>query len=752
MAETLNLEFEKNERQPLHEFTEKAYLAYSMYVILDRALPHIGDGLKPVQRRIIYAMSELGLKATAKYKKSARTVGDVIGKFHPHGDTACYEAMVLMAQAFTYRYPLIDGQGNFGSMDDPKSFAAMRYTESKLTFYADNLLSELGQGTTDWITNFDGTLKEPKLLPARLPNILLNGTTGIAVGMATDIPPHNLKEITSACIRLLESPKCSIDELCEHVKGPDFPTAAEIVSPRSEILEIYKTGSGSIKMRAVWEKEEGNIVITALPYQCSGSKVLEQIAAQMQARKLPMIEDLRDESDHENPTRLILIPRSNRVNLDELMSHLFATTDLESSYRVNLNIIGLNGRPQVKDLKTILKEWLTYRTETVKRRLQHRLENIQERIHVLQGLIIAYSNIDEIIAIIRGKEEPKSVLIKRFKLSDKQAEAILELKLRKLAMLEEIRIKEELKELENERELLEQILDSKQRLKTLIRNELKADAEIFGDTRRSPLKKREEARALDETDLIPTEPVTVVLSERGLVRSAKGHDIDPVALNYRPGDGFKSASRGRSNQNAVFLDSSGRCYSLPAHVLPSAKSLGEPVSSRLNPPDGVTFEGVMLGFPDQHYLLGSDAGYGFIAKLEDLYTKNKSGKSVVSVPKSAKTLTPTPISDIDTDLIAAISSSGRLLIFPARELPVLGRGKGLKIIKIPSAKLKAREEYVIAMTAIAGNCSLKVISGQRKLILSAKDIEHYRSERGRRGNLLPKGYRNVSRLEGDMKK
>jgi len=751
LAETLNLDFEKNERQPLHEFTEKAYLAYSMYVILDRALPHIGDGLKPVQRRIIYAMSELGLKATAKYKKSARTIGDVIGKFHPHGDTACYEAMVLMAQGFTYRYPLIDGQGNFGSMDDPKSFAAMRYTESKLTGYADSLLSELGQGTVDWVANFDGTLNEPKRLPARLPNILLNGTTGIAVGMATDIPPHNLNEVTSACIRLLESPKSTIEELCKHVKGPDFPTAAEIISARTDILEIYKTGTGSLKMRAVWEKEDGNIVITALPYQCSGSKVLEQIAAQMQAKKLPMLEDLRDESDHENPTRLVLIPRSNRIDLDELMSHLFATTDLESSYRVNLNMIGIDGRPQVKDLKTILKEWLVYRTETVRRRLQHRLENVLVRMHILQGLMIAYVNIDDIIAIIREKDEPKPILIKRFRLSDEQAEAILELKLRKLAKLEEMRIKEELKDLEDERKLLEQTLGSKQKLKTLVRNELQADAKLFGDARCSPLKEREESRALAETDLIPTEPITVVLSERGLVRSAKGHDIDPVGLNYRPGDGFKSACRGRSNQNAVFLDSTGRCYALPAHLLPSAKSLGEPVSGRLNPPDGATFEGVMLGLPDQLYLLGSDAGYGFMAKLEDLYTKNKNGKSVVSVPKAAKTLTPTPVHDIDTDSIAAVSSSGRLLVFPIRELPMLGKGKGLKIMQIPPAKLKTREEYVVAITAIAAGCGLNINSGQRKLNLKVKDLEHYAGERGRRGNVLPRGYRNVSAMEADVK-
>jgi len=747
VAETLSLDFERNERQPLHEFTEKAYLNYSMYVILDRALPHIGDGLKPVQRRIIYAMSELGLKAGAKYKKSARTVGDVIGKFHPHGDSACYEAMVLMAQPFTYRYPLIDGQGNWGSMDDPKSFAAMRYTESKLTPYADSLLSELGQGTVDWLPNFDGTLYEPRLLPARLPNILLNGTTGIAVGMATDIPPHNLREVASACIRLLESSNTTIDELCKHIKGPDFPTKAEIITPKTEIKAIYKTGYGSVKMRAVWEKEDGNIIITALPYQSSGGKILEQIAGQMQAKKLPMLEDLRDESDHEDPVRLVLVPRSNRINLDELMSHLFATTDLERSYRINLNMIGINGRPQVKDIKVIIKEWLAYRTETVKRRLQFRLEKILAQIHILQGLMIAYLNIDEVITIIRQEENPRQVLMKRFKLSDLQSEAILELKLRKLAKLEEIRIKGELKELENERKTLDQILGSKQRLKTLIRKELEEDAKTFGDDRCSPLKEREEAKAINETDLIPTEPVTVILSDKGLVRAAKGHDIVPEDLAYRPGDGCKSTACGRSNQSAVFLDSTGRCYTLPAHLLPSARSLGEPVASRLNPPEGASFEGVMMGQPDSHYLLASDSGYGFVARLEDLITKNKSGKSVVSVPKGAKVLIPSAVGDMQSDRVAAVTTAGHFLVIQASELPVLPRGKGLKMINIPSSRLKAREEYVIAVTVVPDGSCLTVFAGQRKLVLKPKDIAAYTGERGRRGNLLPRGYRNVSRLK-----
>ena len=747
LADTISFDFDQYEQRPLHEYTERAYLDYSMYVILDRALPHIGDGLKPVQRRIVYAMSELGLKATAKYKKSARTVGDVIGKFHPHGDSASYEAMVLMAQAFTYRYPLIDGQGNWGSIDDPKSFAAMRYTESKLTAYADILLNESGQGTVDWSPNFDGTLNEPVLLPARLPNILLNGSTGIAVGMATDIPPHNLKEVSSACIRLLEAPKTTIKELCDHIKGPDFPTDAEIISARHDILNIYQTGAGSIKIRAVWEKEDGNIVITALPYQSSGSKILEQIDAQMQAKKLPMLENHRDESDHENPTRLVLIPRSNRVDLESLMLHLFATTDLERNYRVNLNMIGINGRPQVKDLKSILKEWLVYRMETVRRRTQYRLDKVEVSIHSLKGLLIAYLNIDEVIAIIRNEEIPKPVLIKRFKLSDKQAEVILDLKLRNLARLEEIKIKGELKTLDKERKSLKQILDSKQRLKTLVRKELQSDAEIYGDDRRSPLQEREEAKVINETELVPTEPVTVILSEKGWARTAKGHDIEPETLNYRTGDEFKAASQGRSNQIAVFIDSTGQCYSLPAHSLPSARSLGEPVSSRLNPQDGASFEGVMLGTPDSLYLLGSDAGYGFVAKLDDLYTKSKSGKSIVSVPNYAGILIPAPVNDYKTDSIAAVSSIGRLLVFPVNELPILGKGKGLKVIQIPPAKLKTRDEYVVAMTVLPKDADLIITAGQRKLTLKAKDLENYTGERGRRGNMLPRGYRHVKRIE-----
>jgi topoisomerase-4 subunit A len=702
------------------------------------------DRYKILLSRIIYAMSELGLKSVSKYKKSARTVGDVIGKFHPHGDSACYEAMVLMAQPFTYRYPLIDGQGNWGSMDDPKSFAAMRYTESKLTAYAEVLLSELGLGTVKWLPNFDGTLQEPELLPARLPNILLNGTTGIAVGMATDIPPHNLIEVTSACIRLLGSPKTTVEQLFEHIKGPDFPTHAEIITPKADILEIYKTGHGSVKMRAVWEKEDTNVVITALPHQSSGSKILEQIAAQMQAKKLPMLDDLRDESDHENPTRIVLIPRSNRVDRNNLMSHLFATTDLERSYRVNMNIIGIDGRPRVMDLRSILKEWLSFRTATIKKRLEFRLDKILAQIHILKGLMIAYLNIDEVIQIIREEDKPKAVLMKRFKLSDIQAEAVLELKLRKLAKLEEIKIKDELAELDKERKALQLTLSSKQRLKTLVSKELNADAKAFGDKRKSPLVEREGAQAIDETKLIPTEDVSVILSNKGWVRAAKGHDIDPDSLNYRVEDAFKCMATGRSNQSTVFIDSTGRCYTLPTHSLPSARSHGEPVSSKLNPPDGATFEGVMLGEGDKLYLLASDAGYGFVAKLEDLMTKNKNGKAVVNLPKESLILPPVIVNQYNTDLIAAVSTIGRLLIFQLNELPLLARGKGLKIIQIPPAKLKTREEYVMAMTVVPVNTILTIQSGQRHLNLKPADIKHYMGERGRRGNMLPRGFRNIS--------
>ena len=738
---------ENIEHQAVQQFAEQAYLDYSMYVILDRALPHIGDGLKPVQRRIIYAMSELALKASAKYKKSARTIGDVIGKYHPHGDAACYEAMVLMAQSFSYRYPLIDGQGNWGSMDDPKSFAAMRYTEAKLTEFAGLLLEEISFGTVDWVPNFDGTLREPKILPARLPHILLNGTTGIAVGMATDIPPHNLKEVASACIRLLEDPKATVKQLCEHIKGPDFPTDAEIVTPRTDILEMYETGMGSIRIRARFEREEGNIIVNALPYQSSGTKILEQIAGQMNAKKLPMLEDLRDESDHENPTRLVLVPRSNRVNVDQLMGHLFASTDLERSYRVNVNVIGMNGRPQVKGLKAILSEWLAFRTETVRRRLKHRLEEVVRRLHILGGFRTVYGNVDKVIAIIRKEDKPKRVLMARFKLDDEQAEAILELKLRQLAKLEEMKIRDEQKELSKEKEELDKALKSKQRLKKVILQEIQSDAERFGDERRSPLVERAQAQMLDETALIPSEAITVILSDKGWVRSAKGHEIDAPALNYRAGDQYKSAARGRSNELAVFVDSTGRSYSIPGHSLPSARGMGEPLSGRLTPPEGARFEGVMLGQPDALYLLATDVGYGFVASLEALYAKNKAGKAVLRVPDRAKVLTPAAVSDFESDRIAAVTTQGRLLVFPLNELPRLSKGKGLKIIQIPSAKLAVRDEIVSAVTVVPDDGALILHSGQRHLTLKSADLEHYMGERAQRGRVLPRGFRRVTLME-----
>ncbi|HWP94328.1 MAG TPA: DNA topoisomerase IV subunit A [Gammaproteobacteria bacterium] len=740
------LEFE---RQPLKTFAEKAYLDYSMYVILDRALPHVGDGLKPVQRRIVYAMSELGLTAAAKHKKSARTVGDVIGKFHPHGDMACYEAMVLMAQPFSYRYPIIDGQGNWGSPDDPKSFAAMRYTEARLTKYAEVLLAELGQGTVDWVPNFDGTLEEPAVLPARLPNVLLNGTTGIAVGMATDIPPHNVKEIAAACVQLLLKPDSSIAELCKHVHGPDFPTEAQIITPRSELREMYKTGTGSVRMRARWEwdKEEGVIVITALPYQVSGAKVLEQIAQQMRDKKLPMVEDLRDESDHENPTRLVIVPRSSRVDVEALMAHLFATTDLEKSYRVNLNVIGLDGRPRVRGLKELLEEWLTFRIQTVKRRLEWRLDRVTKRLHVLDGLLVAYLNIDEVIRIIRTEDEPKPKLMKRFKLSDEQAEAILELKLRHLARLEEMQIRGEQKELAAEKADLEKTLGSKQKLRTLVKDEIVRDAATYGDRRRSPIvQDAPQAQALDLTELAPAEPLTVILSQRGWVRSAKGHDIDPTRLEYKTGDAFLTAARGRSNQLVVFLDSTGRCYTLPAHTLPSARGHGEPLSGRLSPPDGATFPGVMIGNPEDYWLLASDAGYGFIVKLAELYTRNKSGKAVLSVPKGARVLTPAPVRDPGNDLVVATSSAGNMLVFPVKDLPELARGKGNKILNVPPKKVAAREEYLTAVTSLPAGEALVVVSGQRHMTLVGKELAPYRGERGQRGAKLPRGWRTVEAL------
>jgi topoisomerase-4 subunit A len=736
------LNFEGVERQPLRTFTEKAYLDYSMYVILDRAVPHIGDGLKPVQRRIVYVMSEQGSWQSAKHKKAARAIGDVIGKYHPHGDAACYEAMVLMAQPFSYRYPLVDGQGNFGSPDDPKSFAAYRYTEARLTNYASLLLSELGQGTVEWIPNFDGTMQEPALLPARVPNILLNGATGIAVGMATDIPPHNLREVVNACIRLLEDPDTPLRELMKDVKGPDFPTGGEIISPKADIKRIYETGNGTIRARAVYEIEDGEIVITQLPYQVSGAKVQEQIAAQMQAKKLPMVEDIRDESDHEHPTRIVIVPRSSRVDLVQVMNHLFATTDLERTYRVNLNIIGLDGRPRVMGLKPLLEEWLKYRIDTVTRRLQWRLEKVQSRLHVLEGLLIAYLNIDEVIRIIRREDEPKPVLMKRFKLTEVQADFILDTRLRNLARLEEMKIRGEQSELQQEQEKITKLLGSKAKLRKLVRDELEADAKEYGDERRSRIIERAAAVPIDETELVASEPVTVILSERGWVRAAKGHEIDPTALSYKTGDGFLAAARGKSTQQAIFLDSTGRTYTLIAHSLPSARGNGEPLSGRLDPPEGATFSGVVIGDAEDKCVLASDAGYGFVVKLGELHSRNKAGKAVLKVPEGSKSLAPAMVPSEDA-LICAVSSEGKMLAFPVKDLPELPKGKGNKIFGVSSKG----DETMTAIAVVNSSQNLVVRSGERKMTIKFADLKEYRGERAQRGAVLPRGWRKVDRLE-----
>ncbi len=736
------------ERLALHTFTENAYLNYSMYVIMDRALPYIGDGLKPVQRRIVYAMSELGLNASAKFKKSARTVGDVLGKYHPHGDSACYEAMVLMAQPFSYRYPLVDGQGNWGAPDDPKSFAAMRYTESRLSKYAEVLLSELGQGTVDYQPNFDGTLQEPKMLPARLPNILLNGTTGIAVGMATDIPPHNLREVAQAAIALIDSPKTTLEQLLDIVQGPDYPTEAEIITPRDEIRKIYQSGRGSIRQRAVWKKEEGEVVITALPHQVSGARVLEQIASQMRNKKLPMVEDLRDESDHENPTRLVIVPRSNRVDLDQVMNHLFATTDLEKSYRVNLNMIGLDNRPAVKNLHEILTEWLLFRRETVKRRLNYRLDRVLRRLHILEGLLVAFLNIDEVIEIIRTEDEPKPVLMSRFGISETQAESILELKLRHLAKLEEMKIRGEQADLEKERDQLQATLASERKMNTLLKKELQADSASYGDERRSPLREREEAKALSETELVPSEPVTIVLSQMGWVRSAKGHDIDPAGLSYKAGDSYLAAARGKSNQPVAFIDSTGRSYTLDPTSLPSARGQGEPLTGKLTPPPGAVVEQVLMEADDQRLLMASDAGYGFICTFSDLVSRNRAGKALLTLPDNARVMTPMAVHHED-DMLLAITQAGRMLMFPVGELPQMSKGKGNKIISIPSAEAAAGQDKLAWLMILPPGSAITLHVGKRKMLLRSEELQKFRADRGRRGTLLPRGLQKIDRVELD---
>ena len=739
------MNFEGVEKQPLRTFTEKAYLDYSMYVILDRALPSLSDGLKPVQRRITYAMSELGLSAVSKHKKSARTVGDVIGKFHPHGDSACYEAMVLMAQDFSYRYPIIDGQGNWGSIDDPKSFAAMRYTESKLTRYAEVLLSELSDGTVDWQPNFDGTMEEPVFLPARLPNVLLNGTQGIAVGMSTDIPPHNLREVAQACIHLLDEPEAQTRTLMKYVKGPDLPTGGEIITPRSDLLAIYNTGNGTYKARAVYKEEDDVIVISELPYQVSGSKVIEQIAAQMREKKLPMVEDIRDESDHEEKIRIVIEPKK-RADVAQLMAHLFATTDLERNYRVNLNVITLEGKPKVMGLRDLLNEWLVFRTQTVTRRLQYRLDKVDKRLHILDGLLAAYLNLDEVIRIIRREDEPKPVLMKRFKLSDIQAEAILETKLRHLAKLEEMKIRDEQKKLREEKEDIESTLKSKAKLKKLIASEIEADAAKYGDDRRTKIVEREAAQAIDESELVANEPATIVLSKGGFVRSAKGHEIDARTLQYKAGDEYQHAAKGRSVQQAVFLDSTGRAYSLVAHSLPSARGLGEPMSSRVDPPDGAKWRGVMIGEPEDLWLVASDAGYGFTVRLKEAYASKKAGKTLLNLPDGALVLPPAPVPGEDA-LVAVTSEGGKLLVFPVKDVPELPRGKGNKLFDIPSKKFASREDFLTGLAVVPKDKSLIVRSGDRKMTIEWKDLKDYRGERAQRGSVLPRGWRAVDMLE-----
>ena len=733
-----NINYEGIEQMPLRTFTEKAYLNYSMYVIMDRALPFIGDGLKPVQRRIVYAMSELGLNAAAKFKKSARTVGDVLGKFHPHGDSACYEAMVLMAQPFSYRYPLVDGQGNWGAPDDPKSFAAMRYTESRLSKISEILLTELGQGTVDFQPNFDGTLEEPQYLPARLPHILLNGTTGIAVGMATDIPPHNINEVADAAVMLLDNPKVGLDDVLNIIQGPDFPTEAEIISPKDDIRKMYETGRGSIKMRATWHKEDGEIIISALPHQSSPSKIIAQIAEQMTAKKLPMVEDIRDEADYENPVRIVLVPRSNRVDTDALMAHLFATTDLEKSYRVNMNMIGLDHKPAVKGLLQVLTEWLTFRRTTVTRRLQHRLDKVLARLHILDGLMIAFLNIDEVIEIIRTEDEPKQVLMARFNLSDEQAEAILNLRLRHLAKLEEHQLQAEKDKLEEERSNLELILGSERRLNTLIKKEIQEDAKKYASPRMSQLVEREEAKAISESEMTPAEPVTVILSEMGWVRCAKGHDIDPAGLSYKAGDKYLAHACGKSNQPVIFIDSTGRSYALDPLSLPSARSQGEPLTGKLTLPAGAAIEQVIMEPEKQELLMASDAGYGFICKFEDLIARNKAGKALISLPENAKVLKPEKLSE-SASLLVSLTSAGRMLIFPVRDLPALSKGKGNKIISIPAANAKARSELLVKLFLISEQASLEFHSGKRKITLKPEDLQKFRAERGRKGSQLPRG-------------
>jgi len=735
----------------IHEYSEKAYLNYAMTVIMNRALPFIGDGLKPVQRRVLYAMSELGLKNTAKYKKSARTVGDVLGKFHPHGDSACYEAMVLMAQPFSYRYPLVDGQGNWGCVDDPKSFAAMRYTESKLSAFAEIFLSEVSMGTVEWVPNFDGTLREPGTLPARLPNILLNGTMGIAVGMATDIPPHNIHEIVDACIHLLDHPKATVEELCEYVQSPDYPGGAEIISSREDIVEIYRTGKGTIRLRAGWNKENGDIVISEMPHQVSPAKIIEQMAAQMEAKKLPMVSDIRDESDHEEPVRIVITPTSNRVDREALMLHLFASTDLERTCRVNLNMIGLDRKPRVKGFVELLSEWLRFRIETVRRRLSHRLEQVMDRLHILEGLLIAYLNLDRIIQIIRENDVPKPLLMEAFNLTDIQAEAILQLRLRNLAKLEETKIRSEHDALEKERIALEKILNSEARLKTLVKKELQADARTYGNPRRTMIVEREEAKVISAIDMGPVEPVTVILSRQGWVRMAKGYDVKPEELNYKSGDGFLAAAMGRSNQSAMFLDTTGRVYATPVTGMPSARSHGTPLTGYFKNPAQSQFIATIMGAPKQKLLVASTAGYGFVTELENFHTRNQKGKALISLPAGAQPMVPIHITGkIDSLYVVSITFEGRMLAFPLQDLPDLPKGKGNKIVNILAKDFKTGSDYLKHLLLLPEEAVLILFSGKRHFKLTFGNLSNFIGKRAQRGRNLPRGLRNVDSVSVEL--
>ena len=740
----------KVESISLKKYAEESYLNYAMYVILDRALPNIGDGLKPVQRRILYAMSELGLDAGSKYKKSARTVGDVIGKFHPHGDSAAYEAMVLMAQNFSFKYPFVDGQGNWGSQDDPKSFAAMRYTESKLTKFANLLIDELKSGTVDWQPNFDGSLLEPVIFPAKLPSILLNGTSGIAVGMATDIPSHNINEIIDATVFLLDNPRSELGDLLEIIKGPDFSNNASIIASEEELLEIYSTGRGGFKIQAQWAQEKNDIIINALPYQASGSKILEQIADQMLKKKIPMVVDLADEGDHEEPVRLVITLKSNRVNAEDVMNHLFASTDLQKNYRANMNLISLAGGPRVFDLLSLLKEWITFRKNTVIRRLEHRLDQVNDRLHILEGLLAVYLNIDEVIKIIRESDEPKKEIIREFKLTDIQANAILDIKLRQLAKLEQIKLEDERSKLSDEQKEIETILSSKARLKTLIKKELLEIKENFGEERKSPIKSASNAKVFSEEETLVTEPITVVLSEAGWIRSGKGHEIDPSSLSYRGEDKLQDYARGKSNQTAVFIDSSGKVFSIPSHSLPSARGMGEPISGRVNAESGVNFISALIGEPDDKFIFTNTAGYGYISEFSNTISNKKTGKAFMRIPEGASLIKSQKLRE-DHKYIAAVSSIGKLLIFRLDELPILPKGKGNKIINIPTAKFKSKEEKMLDIQLLAEDSNLVVHYGTKTRSLPFKDWQHYISSRAKRGNILAGHLKRVESISEEVK-